>query len=121
MLLWDCHSIRQFVPTIFPDKFPDLVLGDADGSAASPDIIALAYHGLQNSPYTLTHNFPFKGGYITRHYGRPLENQQALQLEMAKINYMDDKELDYEPNRAAKMRGVLQATLLSLVNKIGED
>jgi N-formylglutamate deformylase len=118
VLLWDCHSIRQYVTTIYPDKFPDLILGDADGAAASPDMVATAYHGLQQPAYTLSHNFPFKGGYITRAYGRPLENQQALQLEMTKINYMDDTELAYDTQRAGKMRDVLQTTLLSLISRM---
>lgn len=121
VLLWDCHSIRQYVKTIYPDKFPDLILGDADGAAASPDIVATAYNGLQQSDYTLSHNFPFKGGYITRAYGRPLENQQALQLEMTKINYMDDQEHAYDIERADKIRDVLQATLLSLIGKMRGD
>ncbi|HTF22012.1 MAG TPA: N-formylglutamate amidohydrolase, partial [Chryseolinea sp.] len=113
VLLWDCHSIRQYVQTIYRDKFPDLILGDVDGAAASPDIIATAFNTLRQSDYSVTHNFPFKGGYITRAYGKPLENQQALQLEMAKINYMDDKETTYDVVRAGKMRMVLQRTLSS--------
>ncbi|MBI3482630.1 MAG: N-formylglutamate amidohydrolase, partial [Bacteroidetes bacterium] len=35
VLLWDCHSIRQVVPTIQKEKFPDMILGDADGTSAS--------------------------------------------------------------------------------------
>lgn len=118
VLLWDCHSIRQYVKTIYHDKFPDLILGDADGAAASPGMIATAFNGLKQSEYNVSHNFPFKGGYITRTYGKPLENQQALQLEMAKIHYMDDKELEYDVARATKMRGVLRSTLSSLVREL---
>lgn len=118
VLLWDCHSIRQYVKAIYRDKFPDLILGDADGASASPGMIATAFNGLQQSEYSVSHNFPFKGGYITRTYGKPLENQQALQLEMAKIHYMDDKELAYDEARATKMRRVLRATLLSVLREL---
>lgn len=118
VLLWDCHSIRQYVASIYRDKFPDLILGDADGVAASPDLIATAYHNLQQSGYSVSHNFPFKGGYITRTYGRPLENQQALQLEMSKVNYMDDKELEYDEVRAHRMRGLLQRMLSELIEQL---
>ena len=118
VLLWDCHSIRQYVKTIYHDKFPDLILGDADGASASPEIIATAYNALSESNYGVSHNFPFKGGYITRAYGSPLKNQQALQLEMAKIHYMDDRELLYDDARAEKMRTVLRRTLSSLANKL---
>jgi len=118
VLLWDCHSIRQYVKTIYHDKFPDLILGDAEGASASPDIIATAYNSLGKADYSVSHNFPFKGGYITRAYGKPLENQQALQLEMAKIHYMDDRELVYDEVRANKMRNVLRQTLSLLANQI---
>lgn len=118
VLLWDGHSIRQFVRTIYQDKFPDLILGDADGTSANPEIIANAFDQLRESDYSVNHNFPFKGGYITRAYGRPHDNQHALQLEMAKVNYMNDDEVDYELSRANRMRIVLQRTLLSLVNQM---
>lgn len=114
VLIWDCHSIRQYVSTIYKDKFPDLVLGDAEGTSASPITVETAFRSLKSSPYSLSHNFPFKGGFITRHYGKPLENQQVLQLEMSKINYLDDREQEYHEERAETMRGVLQKTLIYL-------
>jgi N-formylglutamate deformylase len=118
VLLWDCHSIRQYVETIYKEKLPDLILGDADGSAASPESIEIAYNNLKNSRYSVEHNFPFKGGYITRHFGQPLKNQQALQLEMCKINYMDDTETRYDSIRAEEMRNVLRETLKSLIDSL---
>ena len=120
VLLWDCHSIRQYVGTIYKENFPDLILGDADGVSASPQIIELAFNGLKSSDFSISHNFPFKGGFITRHYGKPLENQQALQLEMTKINYMDDTETKYQEGRAEKMRSLLKKVLSSLLESIGK-
>ncbi|MEJ1236809.1 N-formylglutamate amidohydrolase [Chryseolinea sp. T2] len=118
VLLWDCHSIRQYVKTIYNDKFPDLILGDADGASAGSGLIELAYDNLRNSNYSVSHNFPFKGGYITRAYGTPDVNQHALQLEMAKVNYMDDAEIDYDDSRANKMRALLSFTLKSLAEEL---
>lgn len=114
VLLWDCHSVKQFVPTIYKEKFPDLILGDADGQSASPTSIEVAYRTLGANTYSLTHNHPFKGGYITRYFGRPLQNQEALQLEMSKINYMDDSESHYHQPRADKMRSHLIETFAAL-------
>ena len=111
VLLWDCHSIRQFVPTIHKDKFPDLILGDADGTSASPGLIEVALRGLESGGYQVSHNYPFKGGYITRNFGRPLDNQHALQLEMSKVKYMDDEEVRYDMERAGGVRKVLVQTL----------
>ncbi|HEU5291933.1 MAG TPA: N-formylglutamate amidohydrolase [Cyclobacteriaceae bacterium] len=118
VLLWDCHSIRQLVPTINKEKFPDLILGDADGTSASPGLIETAISGLESGDYGFSHNHPFKGGYITRHFGKPLENQHALQLEMTKVNYMDDAEKKYDATRANKMRNMLKSTLGALVEQL---
>jgi N-formylglutamate deformylase len=118
VLLWDCHSIRQHVPTIHKDKFPDLILGDADGTSASPGLIETAIKNLESSGYSFQHNYPFKGGYITRHYGQPAENQHALQLEMSKVGYMDDGEKNYDQARADKMRQVLKHTLGELIDRL---
>lgn len=120
VLLWDCHSIRQVVPTIQKEKFPDLILGDADEKSASVELIKLALKNLQDSTYTLNHNHPFKGGYITRNYGNPSINVHALQLEMSKINYMDDAEEKYDVKRAEKMRMILKSTFTLLGESLPE-
>ncbi len=118
VLLWDCHSIRQTVPTIHKEKFPDLILGDADGTSASPGLIEVAIHNLESAGYTFSHNYPFKGGYITRAYGKPAENIHALQLEMSKVNYMDDAEKAYDEARANRMRIILMKTLEELIARM---
>jgi len=117
VLLWECHSIRQFVPSIFPEKFPDLILGTNDEQSASKAIIDATLNELKNSKYKVNHNFPFKGGYITRHFGRPAENQHAMQLEMSKVNYMNDSETKYDEVRAEKVREVLKKVFTTLIRK----
>jgi len=114
VLLWDCHSIRQVVPTIRKEKFPDLILGSADGASAAESLITEALGSLSRGRYTLQHNDPFKGGYITRTYGIPSGSQHALQLEMSKINYMDDTESRYDPVRAGEIAKLLGDTLARL-------
>lgn len=114
VLLWECHSIRQFVPTIHKEKFPDLILGDADGTSASSQIIDTALKTLKDSRYEVSHNHPFKGGYITRQFCNPKNNEHALQLEMSKVNYMDDAETKYDEARAGEMRTLLQKTFSNL-------
>ncbi|GAB3586905.1 N-formylglutamate amidohydrolase [Hymenobacter daeguensis] len=114
VLLWDCHSIRRLVPAIHAGPFPDLILGSADHTSASAGLIGQALHELGRGPYALSHNTPFKGGYITRHFGRPAARQHALQLEMSKDVYMDDAEQGYDSARANQIRTVLRQTLLTL-------
>jgi N-formylglutamate amidohydrolase len=118
VLLWDCHSIRQVVPTIQKEKFPDLILGDADATSASPGLIETTLKSLEKGGLRLNHNHPFKGGYITRRFGKPLENVHALQLEMSKVNYMDDSETRYDKSRAEKIRNLLKRTFENLAEDL---
>ncbi|HEY0180835.1 MAG TPA: N-formylglutamate amidohydrolase, partial [Dokdonella sp.] len=53
----------------------------------------------------------FKGGYITRHYGRPERGVDAVQLELAQLNYMDEDTFEYLPERAAPTQAVIRALL----------
>lgn len=114
-LLFDAHSIRKSVPGISKTPFPDLILGDNDLSSASPAIIAAAYEALEKGPFAVQHNIPFKGGYITRFFGKPENNIHALQLEMAKTNYMDDTEVMYHEQRASLMRELLKNMFTNII------
>jgi len=118
VLLWDCHSIREYVLTIQKEKFPGLILGDADGTSADASLIDTTLHTLKSSSFEVNHNHPFKGGYITRLFGKPSEKVHALQLEMTKTKYMDDSEKHYHQDRAEKMRIVLKKVFESLINQM---
>lgn len=115
VLLWDAHSIRRFVPTIRTEAFPDLILGDNDEKSAGKEIIDIALKNLRAGKYETAHNTPFKGGQITRHFGKPAARVHALQLEMAKIHYMNDDETTFNEERAAEMRKVLRPVFEELI------
>jgi hypothetical protein len=77
-------------------------------------LIETAVRSLEIDSYSFQHNYPFKGGFITRYFGRPGGNQHALQLEMTKVNYMKDDETRYDQERAENIRKVLIKTFESL-------
>lgn len=116
VLLWDAHSIRRSVPTIRTQPFPDLILGNQDGKTAASAVIDTALQHLSRGSYTVSHNEPFKGGYITRHFGSPTQGIHALQLEMTKALYMDEDTTTYDPTRAQGLRLLLQETLAALAD-----
>ena len=118
VLLWDAHSIRHLVPSIQKDPFPDMILGNNDHKTADSKIIETAINTLRKGPFTVNHNSPFKGGHITRYFGKPEENQHALQLEMNKILYMNDEELKYDPVRASVVKTVLKPVFQELISLI---
>lgn len=114
-LFWDAHSIRQFVPLIRKDAFPELILGDNDSKSANHAFSTVVLESLKNRGHMVAHNNPFKGGHLTRYFGQPQKNQHALQLEMTKVNYMDDDEKEYMPQRANRMRETLSITFENLL------
>ena len=117
-LLWDAHSIRQFVPTIQKEKFPDMILGNNNETTANKLIINSALESLNSSHYGINHNTPFKGGHITRYFGKPKNNIHALQLEMNKILYMDDTETKFNEVRSRDVQSVLKQTFKNLIETL---
>jgi len=117
-ILWDAHSIRHFVPTIRKEVFPDMILGTNDGKSACEQYINTALTTLRTTGKQVNHNDPFKGGFITRNFGKPENGVHALQLEMNKILYMDDAELNYQPERAEGIKKLLKQTFEALIETI---
>lgn len=117
VVLWDAHSIREKVPTINPNPFPEMILGDNDETAARQDLIDITLKNL-SSVYQLNHNTPFKGGHITRYFGNPTKKINALQLERNKNLYMDDSERIFDKERADKMRIVLKKNFQDLIKAL---
>ena len=113
VVLWDAHSIASRLPRFFDGKLPDLNLGTADGRACAPAMQA-ATEGAMAAQTQFTHvsNGRFKGGYITRHYGRPDAGVHALQLEMCQSTYMDETApFGYRADLAAQVQPLLQRML----------
>jgi N-formylglutamate deformylase len=110
--LWDAHSIRSVVPRFFPGRLPDLNLGTADG-ASCPTVLATELLAIaQASGHTAVLNGRFKGGHITRSYGRPEAGVHAVQLEMAQVTYMDESPpYGYRPDRAIRVQPCLERML----------
>jgi N-formylglutamate deformylase len=110
VLLWDAHSIRAEIPWLFEGRLPDLSIGTASGASAHASIAEAVTQAAARHP-EVTHvlNGRFKGGYITRQYGRPTEDVHAVQLEMCQHLYMREAPpWDYDAARAAAIQPVVR-------------
>jgi N-formylglutamate amidohydrolase len=116
-IVLDAHSIPARVPRFFAGRLPDLNLGTADGASCSPALQAEAAQVLRDaSGFTHVVNGRFKGGWITRHYGRPAADVHALQLEMAELAYMDEAPpYPWDPARAQALSDVLRRLVARLL------
>jgi N-formylglutamate deformylase len=111
-VLWEGHSIRSRVPMLFEGRLPDFNLGTATGVSCGGPLQQRLQAGLEaQSDFSFAVNGRFKGGYITRHYGRPDIGVQAVQLELVQLNYMDEQTFAYDAAKAAPVQVLIERML----------
>lgn len=105
VVLWEGHSIKGEVPFLFDGRLPDLNLGTAGGTSCSPALQSRLETVLSaQDDYDFVVNGRFKGGYITRHYGDPVNGIDAVQLEISQRNYMDEQSFKYDDVKAVRLQ-----------------
>mgnify|MGYP000456968834 CR=1 FL=1 len=112
-ILIDCHSmprealdgaLRNGVPR------PEIVIGDRFGASSAADVVERVEAAFRAAGFVVARNTPFAGAYSTQAYGRPLRNQHAVQVEIDRSLYMDERNIcpsaDFEDVRRV-LRGVV--------------
>lgn len=112
-ILIDCHSmprealdgaLRNGVPR------PEIVIGDRFGASSAADVVERVEAAFRAAGFVVARNTPFAGAYSTQAYGRPLRNQHAVQVEIDRSLYMDERNIcpsaDFEEVRRV-LRGVV--------------
>lgn len=112
-VLYDCHSIRSHIPFLFDGVLPDLNIGTNNGETCAPVFEATTHEFASSSPYSTILNGRFKGGWTTRHYGRPAEGVHAIQMELAQSTYLSAETAPwfYDTNKANRLRRWLKDIL----------
>ena len=120
IVIYDCHSIRSRIARLFDGELPNFNIGTNSGASCAPALSAAVERICDATSLSRITDGRFKGGYITRHYGRPHEGVHAIQMELACRGYMQEPEgrttpeswpSSYDPVRAASMRSVLASVL----------
>ena len=124
-ILWDAHSIASQVPRFFEGKLPDLNFGTANQTscalslenALENTLCKVLHDSMQLSQVSHVFNGRFKGGYITRHYGKPEDHIHAVQLEMSQCLYMNEQSpYTYRPELAEKIQPILTRLLQTCID-----
>jgi N-formylglutamate deformylase len=113
-IVYDCHSIRSRIPFLFDGTLPELNLGTNNGAACAPDIARAAAAVCAGADgYSHVVNGRFRGGWTTRHYGRPDEGVHALQMELTQSTYLKTEEAPFafSEKKAARLRPHLRKLL----------
>lgn len=93
-VLIDCHSMPANVRVGDGSVRPDFIIGDRFGSSAARALTDHAVSLLSARGYAVACNKPYAGGFITEHYGRPAERLHALQIEINRGLYMNERTLE---------------------------
>ncbi len=114
VVLWEGHSIKGELPFLFDGRLPDLNLGTANGASCHPQTQARIEAVLAGQrDYDFVSNGRFKGGHITRHYGKPALGIEAVQLEISQRCYMDEASFAWDAARATPLQALLRQLLLA--------
>jgi N-formylglutamate amidohydrolase len=90
-VLVDCHSMPASIRIGDTGVRPDFIIGDRFGASATAALTEQAISRLIAMGYTVAHNKPYAGGFITEHYGRPGRGLHALQIEINRGLYMNER------------------------------
>ncbi|TAJ74831.1 MAG: N-formylglutamate deformylase [Phenylobacterium sp.] len=125
VVLYEAHSIRSAIPRLFDGLLPNFNIGTNDGATCDPALTAAVEAACDASEFSRVTNGRFKGGWTTRHYGRPAEGVHAIQMELACRGYMDEPPglltsliwpTPYVEARAAPMRATLTTVLTACLD-----
>jgi formiminoglutamase len=120
-VLYDAHSIRSHVPRLFDGELPQFNIGTNGGATCAPELETIVANICAASGKSHVVNGRFKGGWTTRHYGRPDDGIHAIQMELAQRGYMTEPDpithanwpspLDPDPAIRPVLEQVIAATL----------
>src|SRR6201996_2789966 len=103
-MLIDCHSMPSNTGSRDERPRADLVIGDRYGTSCVPLITETVEQCMRGFGYAVSRNKPYAGGFITEHYGNPTTGLHAIQLEINRALYMDERR--YERSASfAKLAG----------------
>jgi N-formylglutamate deformylase len=118
VVIFDAHSIKSELPWLFEGQLPAMNIGTVEGSSCAPTLrSAVAAVFTAQNDYSHVIDGRFKGGHITREYGRPAQGVHTVQLEMCWRAYMEETApYRWHEARAAAVTPLLRALVSALLN-----
>jgi N-formylglutamate amidohydrolase len=114
-VLLDCHSMPSNAGQRDERPRPEFVIGDRYGTSCVAVVAECVETTLRKLGYSVSRNKPYAGGFITEHYGNPSAGLHAVQLEINRALYMDERRYERSASFAA-----LAADLETVGRRLGE-
>ena len=119
-VLIDCHSMPSTSLHREDVSKADVVLGDRYGTSCAPVLTDLVDAHLRGRGYLVVRNKPYAGGFITEHYGEPALGRHALQIELNRALYMDERTLARKPEFRRLARDLAEV-FAAVIAAVGAD
>jgi N-formylglutamate deformylase len=119
-ILVDCHSMpHEAMDSVARagTRRPEVVLGDRFGAAAGGEIVDRIEAAFEAAGLKVVRNTPFAGAYVTQAYGRPRRNRHAVQVEIDRALYMNERLIRRNGNFSAFQR--LLEGVIAEITQIG--
>jgi N-formylglutamate deformylase len=125
IVVYDCHSIRSRIPRLFEGELPVFNIGTNSGKSCDEHLTRAVEAACAATGFSRITNGRWKGGYITRHYGRPGAGVHAIQMELSFRGYVDEPTgkitpqtwpPEYDAARAAPMRAALESVIAACLD-----
>jgi formiminoglutamase len=97
IVLYDCHSIRSRIPRLFDGELPEFNIGTNGATTCDPALSASMATVCEAARRSHIVDGRFRGGWTTRHYGRPGDGVHAIQMEIAIRAYLREPPGDVKP------------------------
>ncbi len=121
VVVYDAHSIRSRIPRLFDGQLPQFNIGTNGGTTCAPALTAAIAAPCAASGLGHVVDGRFRGGWTTRHYGRPHDGVHAVQMELAMRGYLAEPDavtpanwpapIDPQPAVATTLCSVIAAAL----------
>jgi formiminoglutamase len=121
IVVYDCHSIRSQIPRLFDGELPHFNIGTNAGASCAPALTAAVAAVVERTAWSSVVDGRFKGGSITRTFGRPAQQVHAIQMELACRTYLHEptgSRLDedlWPPAYDADFAAPMRATLITII------
>lgn len=115
-LLIDLHSMPPLRAQGGQARAAQIVLGDRFGASCATGLLGRALRFLDASGYEAAHNRPYSGGYVLDRHASPMRGIHALQVEVCRSMYLDDRMAETTPGLEP-----LAAMLADLARQLGAE
>lgn len=93
----------------------DIVVSDCGGKSCSTWFKDLVISSYEKAGFKVAYNWPYLGGRVTETYGRPSQNHHAIQVELKRGLYMDEKTKAFLPGPSAEVQKKLESAISGIM------